>query len=86
LVAQQIYPSSQALREKTNEEKGEAKSIPPGFTSPTLILPTVAVETLGNMDETQQGGRGPDVGLTKMDDATTGAEDSKEGPNDSVGV
>ena len=37
---------SQALREKTSEEKagGQAPGVPPGFTSPTLNLPGIAAD------------------------------------------
>lgn len=45
--------SSQALREKNNDEKSDGKP-PAGFNSPTLILPTSTTRTGAEIDAKEE--------------------------------
>lgn len=68
--------TSQALREKTDEEK-EGK-VPVGFTSPTLIVPTAtAAAAATNVDATLTDAAVAAVAATQVKIASTGTDAAK---------
>lgn len=69
--------TSQALREKTTEEK--QGSIPPGFSSPTMILPTATGIADGSTTETKGADEKSDARVSEKGTEEEGKKNENEG-------